>query len=62
MTQPRCSRHGRSRRPVRIGLHILKIRDLRTQSGIIPRLTVRWLMIAAATIFAFWPTWTNLWR
>ncbi|MGR6522804.1 hypothetical protein ACU5JM_14295 [Rhodococcus erythropolis] len=40
----------------------MKIRDLRTQSGIIPRLTVRWLMIAAATIFAFWPTWTNLWR
>ncbi|QXW04672.1 hypothetical protein KYT97_11990 [Rhodococcus globerulus] len=46
----------------RMGLHTLKISTIRAESGIVPRLTVRWLMIAAATIFAFWPTWNNLWR
>lgn len=46
----------------RMGLHNLKIGEIRSESGIVPRLTVRWLMIAAATIFAFWPTLTNLWK
>ncbi len=41
---------------------MLKIREIRSESGIIPRLAVRWLMIALATIFAFWPTWTKLWQ
>ena len=45
-----------------MGSHTLKISSIRAESGIVPRLTVRWLMIAAATIFAFWPTWNNLWR
>ncbi|WP_258956889.1 hypothetical protein [Rhodococcus globerulus] len=40
----------------------MKISTFRAESGIVPRLTVRWLMIAAATVFAFWPTWNNLWR
>ncbi|WP_424808305.1 hypothetical protein [Rhodococcus sp. 27YEA15] len=39
----------------------MKIREFRTESGIVPRLAVRWVMIALATIFAFWPTWKNLW-
>ncbi|MDI9915070.1 hypothetical protein [Rhodococcus sp. IEGM 1379] len=40
----------------------MKIRDVRSRSGIVPRLAVRWLMIAAATVFAFWPTWNYLWQ
>ncbi|XGU19398.1 hypothetical protein ACETU7_31035 [Rhodococcus sp. 3Y1] len=46
----------------RMELEMLKIREIRSESGIIPRLAVRWLMIALATIFAFWPTWTKLWQ